>query len=65
MYFHQGKHKLTEGTVTSEFTSDAQLVLKTHVTLPPQTSGIVPVGATEPKLVQSDKYYQSEPDPHF
>ena len=25
----------------------------------------MPVRATEPKLVQSDQYYQSEPDPHF
>ena len=35
MYLHQGKHKLIEGTVTSEFTIDGQLVLKTKVTLPP------------------------------
>ena len=35
MCLHQGKHKLVEGTVTSEFTSDAQIVLKTQVTLPP------------------------------
>ena len=65
MYLHQGKHKLIEVTVTSEFTSDAQLVLKTQVTLPPKTIGIMGVRATEPKPVQSDQYYQSEPDPHF
>ena len=35
MYLHQGKHKLIEGTVTSTFPSDARLVLKTQVTLPP------------------------------
>ena len=35
MYLYQGKHKLIEGILTSEFTSDAQLVLKTKVTLPP------------------------------
>ena len=35
MYLQQGKHKLVEGTVTSEFTSDAQIVLKTQVTSPP------------------------------
>ena len=65
MYLHQGKHKLIEGTVTSVPANEACLVLKTQVTLPPRTIGIVPVKATEPKLVQSNQYYQSEPNPHF
>ena len=65
MYLHQGKHKLIEGTVIGTCSGNTRLVLKTQVTLPPQTIGIVPVRATEPKLVWSNQYYQSEPDPHF
>ena len=65
MYLHQGKHKMIEGTVTSAPAHEAYLVLRTQVTLSPRTIGIVPVKATEPKLVQSNQYYQSEPDPHF
>ena len=51
--------------MTSAPANEACLVLKTKVTLPPRTIGIVPVKTTEPKLVQSNQYYQSEPDPHF
>ena len=65
MYLHQGKHKLIEGTVTSAPANEARLVLRTQVTLPQRTIGIGPVKATAPKLVQSNQYYQSEPDPHF
>ena len=65
MYLHQGKHKLIKGTVTSAPANEACLVLKTQVTLPPRTIGIVPVKATEPKFVQFNQYYQSEPNPHF
>ena len=65
MYLHQGKHKLIEGTVTSAPANEAHLVLRTQVTLPPKTIGIVSVKATGPKHVQSNQYYQSEPDSHF
>ena len=65
MYLHQGKQQLIEGTVTSVPANEACLVLKTQVTLPPRTIGIVPLKTTESKLVQSNQHYQSEPDPHF
>ena len=51
MYLHQGKHKLIEGTVASAPANEARLVLRTQVTLPPRTIGIVPVKATEPNLL--------------
>ena len=71
MYLHQGRQKLIDGKNKAETDDTASLqrkphlVLKTNVTLPPQTMSLVPARITEPELVHPDQYLASEVDPLF
>ena len=71
MYLHQGRQKLIDGTNRTDVVNVTTLqkkpclVLKTHVTLPPQTLSLVPVRITNPEMIHPNQYLMSNVDPLF
>ena len=71
MYLHQGMQKLIERTVKGDVDNIFQpqkipcLILKTHVTLPPDTLSVVTARVTDPKMVNSNQYVISDVGANF